>query len=86
MPRCKLIPDERVGAIGMLETGVNQINITDRVNVAQSVISILYTRLYQTGSSGRPRKNTKNRYLLLRASRDPTVSSFHLRYRDAGQI
>lgn len=39
MPRRKLITDERIIPIGMLEFRVNQIEVPNRLNVARSVIS-----------------------------------------------
>lgn len=35
MPERRLTSDERAGAIGILESGVNEIEITSRLNVAQ---------------------------------------------------
>lgn len=40
-----------MGAPEMLESGVNQIEIASRPNVAQSGICHLRTRFHQTGSS-----------------------------------
>lgn len=63
-------------AIRMLESGVNQFEITGGLSVAQSVISRSCIRFYQTGStskgprSGEPWKTTaiEGRYLRLGAS------------------
>lgn len=51
MPKCKLTLDERVRAIGMLESEVNQIEIAGKLDVAQSVICRLSTQFYQTVST-----------------------------------
>lgn len=48
MPKRKLTPAERSSTIGMFESGVNQIEIKGRLNVALNVISRCHSKLRTT--------------------------------------
>ena len=77
MPR--LDPATRNIAIGRLQTGVSQNEVTRPLNVNQSTISRLWNRFQQTGStndrqrSGRPR--------IITPGQDRYIRVFHLRHR-----
>lgn len=80
MNRRHLTVEEANQAIGLLLGGARQIDVADRYNVSQSVISRLNNRFNETGSvmdrprEGRPRStNAREDRLLVRGARmDPT--------------
>lgn len=51
MPKFIRVNKRRLMRSGMLESGVIEIKIAFRLDVAQSVISRLYTRFYQTATT-----------------------------------
>ena len=90
MPQRRHLPNEaRLRVIGMLKAGMRQVEVGRHLDVSQSVISRLRTRLAQTNStldrrrSGRPRSTSQaqDRFLRTSALRSRSVSVEQLRER-----
>lgn len=85
MQRRRLTRDQRLMAIGLLEGGVRQVDVARQLNVAQSVISRLFTRYRQRNDvSERPRgrgritTTIQDRFVRLNARRRPTITAREL--------
>ncbi|CAH1366587.1 unnamed protein product [Tenebrio molitor] len=61
MPLRHLTSDEANQAIGILQMGIRQVEIAERFEVSQSVISRLWTRYRDTGSIRRRRGQGRRR-------------------------
>lgn len=87
MPRRKLTNAEANRAIGMLQGGLTQVVVAERLQVSQSVISRLWNRFRETGSVlerprlGGRRKTTpaQDRFITVSARRNPTSTCRMLR-------
>lgn len=84
--RRKLTLPQSYRAVGMLESGLRQVDVAEALGVSQSVISRLAKRERETGSanerprSGRPKKTSPadDRFLILQARRHPVYSTRRL--------
>lgn len=87
MPLRHLIPADANRALGMLQAGMRQVDVAQQLGTSQSVISRLWRRFTDTGSTarrrgqGRRRSTTRrqDRYLELTVRRNPTISATQLR-------
>lgn len=82
MERQHLTLDEMNRAVGLLQAGVQQTQVAEQLGVSQSVVSRLWRRFRDTGSPaeqhpGRGRSTTaaQDRYLILTARRQPTITA-----------
>lgn len=82
MERQHLTLDEMNRAVGLLQAGMRQVEVAERMSVSQSVISRLWRRFRETGSPaeqhpGRGRCTTagQDRFLMLNARRHPTITA-----------
>lgn len=86
--RRHLHPDEMNRAVGMLEVGVRQVDVAERLGTTQSVISRLWRRYRDTGNPrerhlGRRRATTaiQDRYITLQARRQSSLTATELKSR-----
>lgn len=86
--RRHLHPDEMNRAVGMLEVGVRQVDVAERLGTTQSVISRLWRRYRDTGNPrerhlGRRRVTTaiQDRYITLQARRQSSLTATELKSR-----
>lgn len=86
MERRHLSENERYRAIGMLQAGSSQRTVAREIGTSQSVVSRLWTRYNATNEvrerhEGAQRKttNVQDRFLLLRARRNPDITAVQLK-------
>lgn len=82
MERHHLDLEEMNRAVGLLQAGIRQVDVAERIGVSQSVISRLWKRFRESGSPaeqhpGRGRSTTaaQDRFLVLSARRQPTITA-----------
>jgi len=94
MPLRHLTPAQADRAVGMLQAGLRQVDVAREFETTQSVISRLWNRYRETGTTsrrpgqGRRRCTTQqqDRYITLTIRRDPILPATHLRRQLQNQI